>query len=224
MDTVGKRVRKARKQAGLNQAELAEKIGIRQATISELENSLGSTTHLVSIAKACGVNVDWLATGEGEMLPSMQSPIIAEDVSNEEYAFIPVLSVKAAAGDGYVNVEEVNEGTLAFRREWMQRQGLREKNLRLIRACGESMYPNINEGDMLLVDTSQIEPVTGKVYAIRRPDFSLSVKRLSQGFTGDWTIISDNPDKAKFRDEPVGDISAANIPIVGRVVWRGGLM
>jgi len=34
---IGQRVRSARKAAGLTQKELAEKVGIRQSTISELE-------------------------------------------------------------------------------------------------------------------------------------------------------------------------------------------
>ncbi|MGJ8518054.1 S24 family peptidase [Carnimonas bestiolae] len=168
-----------------------------------------------------GLRAGTLLSPEGE---DIVTPVIADEQSHGDYAFIPVLSIKAAAGSGHENVDEVSEGTLAFKREWMVRQGLREENLRLIRACGDSMYPSIIEGDMLLVDTSRIEPHSGNVYAIRRPDYSLSVKRLVQGFTGDWAIVSDNPDKSKHRDEPVGDISTSNIPIVGRVVWRGGMM
>lgn len=63
------RIRTARKEAGLTQAALAEKIGCGKQSIVSYEG--GSRTPLAPIAKAlasaCGVNEDWLLTGEGEM-------------------------------------------------------------------------------------------------------------------------------------------------------------
>ncbi len=63
------RIKKARKKAGLTQSQLAESVGIAQTAISQLES--GKTlrsSYLVQIARACGVNSTWLASGDGEML------------------------------------------------------------------------------------------------------------------------------------------------------------
>lgn len=65
---LSERIKAARKQAGLTQSGLAEKVGIAQTAISQLES--GKTlrsTYLVQIARACRVNSVWLASGEGEM-------------------------------------------------------------------------------------------------------------------------------------------------------------
>lgn len=69
----GDRLRLARKFADLSQLELAEKAGVTQPTISQLENSetdMGSV-HTVRLARACGVSPDWLDDEIGEMLPDI---------------------------------------------------------------------------------------------------------------------------------------------------------
>ncbi len=63
----GSRLRAARKHAKLTQVGLSERTGIPQSTISTAER-LGHGSAETSIyAKACGVDAQWLATGEGQM-------------------------------------------------------------------------------------------------------------------------------------------------------------
>ncbi|WP_047537350.1 XRE family transcriptional regulator [Pseudomonas sp. 11/12A] len=65
------RIKLARKKAHLTQSELAEKVGIAQTAISQLES--GKTlrsSYLIQIAQECGVNSLWLQTGDGDMLSS----------------------------------------------------------------------------------------------------------------------------------------------------------
>lgn len=62
------RVKAARKYAGLKQGELADKVGIKQASISDMETGkTGSSSYTASIAAACGVDPLWLETGQGDM-------------------------------------------------------------------------------------------------------------------------------------------------------------
>lgn len=70
--TIGTRIREARKRAKLTQAQLASRVGMRQATLSELETGESAgTTLLASLAAALGVNALWLETGKG--LPDQAS-------------------------------------------------------------------------------------------------------------------------------------------------------
>lgn len=63
------RIKAARKHAKLTQDTLAEAVGIKQASISELETGKSlSSSFNASIAKACGVDAVWLETGRGRML------------------------------------------------------------------------------------------------------------------------------------------------------------
>lgn len=63
------RIKQARKYSRLSQKELAEKIGITQPSLSELETGKSqSTSYIASIARACGVDAFWLESGKGTML------------------------------------------------------------------------------------------------------------------------------------------------------------
>lgn len=66
----GERLKAARTHAELTQTELAERCGIAQPTISELEATDGGSAYTTRLARACGVSPDWLADEIGEMKPS----------------------------------------------------------------------------------------------------------------------------------------------------------
>lgn len=144
--------------------------------------------------------------------------------STEDYALIPQYDAQASAGSGILREHVEIKGGLVFKRDWLSRAGLKERNLHVIYADGMSMEPTINNGDVLLVDTSQIEPKSRCVYAIRRPDNSISVKRLIRSTTSGWLIRSDNEDKRKYPDEIATDSEIGELSIIGRVVWHGGAL
>lgn len=64
----GARLLAARKHAKLSQKELAERAGLSQSNLSELEKSGLGSARVVAIAAACGVSARWLSAGEGGML------------------------------------------------------------------------------------------------------------------------------------------------------------
>ena len=69
LDTVGERLKKARKYAGMTQVDLARAVGAKQGAISDLENGRNhSSTKLVQMAVCIGVDAEWLSTGKGEMI------------------------------------------------------------------------------------------------------------------------------------------------------------
>ena len=63
------RIRELRKALGITQKEFAEKIGLRQNAISNMEKEKYpiTTQNLKSICSQFHVNEAWLRTGEGEM-------------------------------------------------------------------------------------------------------------------------------------------------------------
>lgn len=64
--TLQDRLKSARKSAGLTQSQIAQKVGIKQATYSGLETGKQiSSTLLPQIAFVLGVRPYWLATGQG---------------------------------------------------------------------------------------------------------------------------------------------------------------
>lgn len=63
------RIKAARKAAGLKQAELAEKLGVKPNTITSYETGLRvpSDAIVISMCRELNVSEHWLRTGEGEM-------------------------------------------------------------------------------------------------------------------------------------------------------------
>lgn len=216
------RLKQARKLRKLNQTKLGEMVGLDQTSISDLEQGKSQTTgKLTELAVALRVDPIWLATGKGSMERTggeQHSP------SEDDYALIPQYSAKGQSGAGYLNDHVEVKGGLAFKRDWLSRMGAKPENLRVIYAEGDSMEPYIMDGDVVLLDLSKTEPASNKVYAISRPDGGVSIKRLTQRFSGEWVISSDNPNKAKYQDEALGADSVAQVPIIGKVIWRGGAM
>ena len=82
------RIKKIRKHFGLKQSELAERIGVKAATITSYETGLRapSDTVVISICRELGVREEWLRTGEGDML----LPVSEDDELMQALAYLQV--------------------------------------------------------------------------------------------------------------------------------------
>ena len=85
-------------------------------------------------------------------------------------------------------------------------------------AVGESMLPNIRDGDLLLVDTTEKRFRAFGVYVLEIAGERL-VKRVQPKLNGSLTLISDN---ATYEPEYISPAQAEDIAVVGRVVWTCG--
>lgn len=63
--TIGERIRLARKRAGLNQAALAERLGVTQPAVANWESGVHDPRRVVlaKLADALGTSLDWLSEG-----------------------------------------------------------------------------------------------------------------------------------------------------------------
>ena len=69
--TLGDRIAAAREAAGLTQAELAQRLGVRRPTLRDWEDDRAEprANRLQMLAGCLGVSLRWLMTGEGEDPP-----------------------------------------------------------------------------------------------------------------------------------------------------------
>jgi phage repressor protein C with HTH and peptisase S24 domain len=77
-----------------------------------------------------------------------------------DFVLIPRIRAEASLGlgaDCYSKDDII--GHLAFKNVWLQKKRLNPKFLALIDAVGDSMSPTIIDGDVLLVDLRQKEPM-----------------------------------------------------------------
>ena len=83
--TFGDRVTAAREAAGMTQAQLSKRLGVKKTTVRGWEEDLSEprANHLSMMAGLLNVSIMWLLTGEGEGMPGpLDETDTALDLSN----------------------------------------------------------------------------------------------------------------------------------------------
>lgn len=221
-------------------ARLAEMAKVTPKAASKWLNgeSIPGAAKMLALATALGVKVEWLqhGSGQGPITSAVDQSQMSEDEAQpcapkgareatedlgDKYTFIDQYDARAAAGPGYENHHFALRNTMAFKTDWLRAKGAKAKNLKVIYAHGESMWPTISDRDVLLVDESCIEPVDGQIFVMGTLDGDI-VKRLIQTEYGDWIVCSDNPDKTRYPDKELSEEEINEHRLLGRVIWRGG--
>lgn len=232
--TCGDRVREIRIRLGMSQSALAKKANVSQAAISKIENnSTDSSKYIAHVAKALNTSADFLIHGDEyvrQQSGTLDDFIIiggdhsGEKPSPEEYVLVPQFDIYGSCGSGSIIDTVEVKGGLVFSRKWLREQNLpTQDDLRVIYAKGDSMFPFIEDGQVLLVNPHDVIPKSNKVYFICI-DGQYYVKRLINMVTH-WVIRSDNPDKVQYPDIKLSmDDIKENVEIEGRICWKGGSM
>ena len=138
---------------------------------------------------------------------------------------IPYFNVKAAAGDGIENFESKPDGIYYFDRRLLPK--IDTSNLSVITASGDSMdsgynkSSDIKDGDLLIINRNDIEPVDGGIYVLLFNNKDLRVKKIQMNYDGSFKIISNNPDYQPETYNPNSKDNKFEIRIIGKVLWNG---
>lgn len=232
--TCGDRVRDVRNRLGLSQSSLARKANLSQAAISKIENNdTDNSKYISQVARALNTTMDYLIYGDEyihKQKGSMDDFVIVggensgQNPSTDEYVLVPQFDIYGSCGYGAVIDTVEVKGGLVFSRKWLREQNLpQQEDLRVIYAKGDSMFPFIEDGQVLLVNPHDTTPKSNKVYFLCI-DGQYFVKRLINMVTH-WVIRSDNPDKVQYPDIKLSmEEIKENVDIEGRICWKGGTM
>ncbi len=181
-------------------------------------DSLPGTDKLVTIARAADVSLEWLATGEGPVQRGDLGGGYDMNIMNE--FSLPPRYIAQVGTDGRIRMQDgASLDSVAFRTSWIKHElGVDPTNLAVVSVRGDSMEPNIWEGDIVLMDTSENRITDDTVYVLKRHSY-LVVKRLQRTFDDCIKIKSDHP---AYDDELIPREKIDRVEIVGRVVWTGG--
>ncbi|WP_027186044.1 LexA family transcriptional regulator [Desulfovibrio inopinatus] len=193
-----------------SQSELADKLRVHRSAITQAKKKKSVPEKwILRLSRMYAIDADWLMTGR--KLGGRQSCI----ENAPEFHRIPKVAARLSAGGGSLEVEDNIEFYQAFRLDWLRRKGNPEM-MALLDVVGNSMEPEIKEGDTVLVDESQNQIIQYAVFAVGVED-SIMVKRLEQQ-PGKIRLLSDNRDYSPI--EVRGD-ELHSFRIIGRVVWVG---
>ena len=129
---------------------------------------------------------------------------------------VPEVEVEASAGPGALADEFVAEKAQWQLPEPMIRHegNTSPDSLRILRVRGESMEPEMRDGDRIVVDTAKRRPYTGELFVLW-DGTGLVVKRVA-GLSEDGLLrlLSANP------EYPPYDCRAVEAHVVGKVLWK----
>ncbi len=182
----------------------ASRAGVPQPTVSKYMRGQGTAPRLdlaARLADAAGCTLEWLVWGKGEG-PSGDASLIR----------IPRYSATLAAGAGSWNDGRQLVDYFPFTSEFLRQRLNRgsAKGLVLLEAKGDSMYPTIHDGELLLVDEDDNRIVDGILAFVL--DGDARVKRFRRRVDG-VSLISDNP---AYDPEEVAGKDLKKLQIIGR--------
>ena len=213
-------LRKWMDERGLNNTDLAARIGSGRAYVSLLFNPdrhFGEKAAR-SIEKKLFMPTGHLDANKPSMAPvdTWENP---EDLPEGVYALVPRVGIRLSAGNGLEAVDDSDLPPLAFRESWLKKKSVSSRNnLRVLEVDGPSMEPLLMDGDVVLIDLGQRDVVDQSVYAIAYGN-ELRIKRLSKRFDGGLIIRSDNQ---QYPEEVISPGDMEHVRVIGRMLWRGG--
>lgn len=246
--TFGSRLKLARKESGLTQKELASKAGIKQATVSELENDkYQGSAFAPQLAAALGVNALWLSSERGPMnaqhtlagsgapvtgqdpdlmkrlLPADKGNVIVwerpEDLEpDEDRVWIDRYDYRFSAGEGLIQWEVRQKKALPFDIGFFKALGVRPQDCRLAQVHGRSMEPYLFHRDMMMICSAKTQIRDGLIYAVYFEDEQL-VKQIFKEPNGALRLHSYN---AEFPDRILAGEQLEALHVAGEVVYRSG--
>jgi len=202
MEELKERIKYLRKSLKIgSQEKLAEILNVNGARVKSLET--GRVKDLTAqeanlLVKNFNLNIDWLLTGNGEMLLN-EKDISLGTIAKASSTLVNIPYFEdtyASAGGGAINYDNV-PSVLSFDLTFLQSiLGVSSfHNLHIIKAIGDSMEPLIVSGELLFINPVENDGnsiTSGGVYVVRYYDDYLVKKIDRNSKTKELTLISEN--------------------------------
>jgi phage repressor protein C with HTH and peptisase S24 domain len=189
-----------------SQTELASKLGINRSAITQArKKNAVPDKWILSLYRIFGLNPNWVENGAG--------PTFLRSAEESAFKNIPKVRARLSAGSGSFEVGGEIEGYYAFRKDWLKVKGNVNKMV-MMNIFGNSMEPELKDGDTILIDESQKDIFSGAVYAVGVED-TIMVKRVEK-HPNKLVLISDNKDYTPIY---LHGEEIENIRIIGKVIW-----
>ncbi len=193
MNILGNRIKALRKQAGLNQIELAAALNreygfkVDRVMVSKWET--GFQTPVIGtvkcIAEFFNVSLDYLM-GENDSGDRMPSPQITEN-----YTTFPVIG-EVAAGYDSPALENWEGETVDIPNSYLK--GREKSEFFVLKVKGDSMYPEYQDGDRVLVLKQSTLNYSGQVGVVLYDNELATLKKVEYKQGEDWMrFVAINP-------------------------------
>lgn len=227
----GQRLSGLMDEKGLKIADVQRATGINYEMIRRYREGIAKPRDdaMQKLADCLGVGASFLAFGEAagveasNVEPSNKGISVWHDDDTIPDGMIAIgylHDVCGSLGNGYLNEEPDEELQLWFREETLRECNVNPVSAKAFIVRGDSMAPDITDGQTIAIDTSATRIFDGEIYAFRKSG-ELKVKYLFKHGDG-FKAVSRNEDKLRYPDEiyTAKDIEADNIEILGQYWWK----
>ena len=244
-DTFGSRIRTVRGQD--SQEAFASLLGVSKGSLGfyERDENLPNVEVIAKICSLKGVSADWLVLGKGPAYDPERTTVVParagtlqagkplEEVvvldrpqptaeltiehENGEIVMVPMVEARLSAGTGSFETGGGSERYYAFRLDFLRRKGI-PSQMALMRVSGDSMEPEIKDGDVVLIDQNQTTPTPGKLFAVGVENM-VYIKEVNSE-PGKLVLSSYNRVYPALEVDARGQL-ATGIRIIGRAIWVG---
>jgi len=194
--------------------ELARAVGLSDNAIYKWLAGRGqpSLASAIAIARAAGVSLEWLAGGRARTAEGLRG----QPPSDADHIKLPRGEVRLGSKrGGRLRTPQIVD-VISFAPRWLQsRLTVDPERLILMEVSGDAMEPTLRHGDLALADLRENHASVDGLYVLRQ-NGALAVKRLQRSGVGARLIV--RSDNSAY---PPIEIPAAQIKIVGRVIWMG---
>lgn len=233
MNTLGQNIKLVRKNAKLTQEQLAEKIGVKRASIAQYETDVHSPSldKLYEIAEITNSTItdllpdserqkEKIAKEEIKNNPSKYSSSLAL-TKNENSIDLPYFENSyACQGSNSVLNYEDQPTPITFDKRFLEKHLNMKKfdKLHIINSIGNSMEPTIKEGELLVVNPIENESgvvQSGAIYTVLYYGDPLVKRVVRNAKSGEITLFSDNE---KYNPIEILEEDKHDFKIIGRVL------
>ncbi|MCK4081347.1 helix-turn-helix transcriptional regulator [Acinetobacter radioresistens] len=200
METLGSRLKKLRKENKLTQQQIADAIGVSKTSVIYWEKDENVPKHesLMALAKILKTTPRWLTSGEnapalkdkdfhGASVYDENTPLDDDEV---EIPFFEDFSFACGAG-AIGEALKSNTQKMRLSKAVLRKLDIDKKNAIATLAAGDSMTPEIKDGNTIHIDLGRKTIKDGKIYAICHGGLFMA-KRLYNLPQGGVRVVSDN--------------------------------
>ena len=194
-----------------------------QEAISEIISKTGQKLSYESFGKALGFTKQYVGQIKNKELTREQIDQLEKyfnidftNVNPEDCITLDYIHINPSCGRGTVVLDEAEVTPIKLGTQLIQTvlKVSDVNNLKIFKACGDSMASVIEDGDLLLVDTGRKDFNNGGIFLLTINN-DWYVKRLRKRLSGELDVISDN---VHYPIETFEPNSPVEISVMGRVV------
>ena len=211
---LSERMRARMEALNVSQSKLARQVGVTQGTVAHLASGRSSSSvHLPKIARELQTTVAYLTGQTDDPSEGAFVPPSPEEIA-EQMGLMKVEEIDLAIGMGATYLDDQSVQSIE---RWIPADWLRNFTdspasfLTIAKPVGDSMYPTINDRDIVLIDRSQ--RIINRQDAIWALSFGGlgTIKRVRAMPDGTMKLMADNP---HVREETAVE---SEVFVIGRV-------